>query len=307
MKPVIALVGRPNVGKSTLFNRPHADARRHRGRLCRPHARSPLRQRPSLGKHEFIVIDTGGFEPDAGSGIFKEMAKQTRQAVAEADVVIFVVDAREGLSAQDHDIARELRRLGKPRLLAAANKAEGMNASAKLAEFYELGFGEVHAVSAAPRPGQVFEAWVELALEPLRTCPTQRRRRRTTARATSRSAWLSRASPQRSGSKIDPHQHDGWAKNALWPSTCRAPRATPSSVPFERNGQPLRADRYGRLAPQGQGVRGHREVLGDQDAAGHRRRERGCAGAGRHARRDRPGRSHCRLHPGKRPGPWSSR
>ena len=76
---------------------------------------------------EFIVIDTGGFEPTAESGIYMEMAKQTRQAVAEADVVVFVVDARGGLSAQDHDIARYLRKLGKPTVLAA-NKAEGMTA-----------------------------------------------------------------------------------------------------------------------------------------------------------------------------------
>lgn len=65
------------------------------------------------GQHEYIVIDTGGFEPDASSGIYREMARQTQQAVAEADVVIFVLDARAGLSGQDHDIANYLRRLGK--------------------------------------------------------------------------------------------------------------------------------------------------------------------------------------------------
>ena len=92
------------------------------------------------------------------------MAKQTRQAVAEADVVIFVVDAREGLSAQDHDIANELRRLGKPCLLVA-NKAEGMHDGAKLVDFYELGFGDVHGISAAH--GQGIRGLIELALEPL--------------------------------------------------------------------------------------------------------------------------------------------
>jgi GTP-binding protein len=80
------------------------------------------------------------------------MAKQTRQAVAEADVVIFVVDVRGGLSAQDHDIANYLRRLGKPCVLVA-NKAEGMQAGPQLAEFYELGLGEVHPVSAAHGQG----------------------------------------------------------------------------------------------------------------------------------------------------------
>jgi len=116
------------------------------------------------GKHEYIVIDTGGFEPDASSGIYKEMAKQTRQAVAEADVVVFVVDAREGLSAQDHDIANYLRKLGKPTLLVA-NKAEGMTEGPQLVEFYELGLGDVHPVSAAH--GQGIRSMVELALEPL--------------------------------------------------------------------------------------------------------------------------------------------
>ena len=163
MKPVVALVGRPNVGKSTLFNR----LTQTRDAIVADFAgltRDRHYGNGRLGKHEFIVIDTGGFEPDAGSGIYKEMAKQTRQAVAEADVVIFVVDAREGLSAQDHDIANELRRLGKPCVLAA-NKAEGMHDGTKLVDFYELGFGDVHGVSAAH--GQGMRDLVELALEPL--------------------------------------------------------------------------------------------------------------------------------------------
>ena len=163
MKPVIALVGRPNVGKSTLFNRltqtRDAIVADYAG-LTRDRHYGNGRQ----GKHEFIVIDTGGFEPDAGSGIYKEMAKQTRQAVAEADVVVFVVDAREGLSAQDHEIAKELRRLGKPCVLTA-NKAEGMQDGTRLGEFYELGLGEVYGISAAH--GQGIRGLVELALEPL--------------------------------------------------------------------------------------------------------------------------------------------
>jgi GTP-binding protein len=151
MKPVLALVGRPNVGKSTLFNR----LTKSRDAIVADFAgltRDRHYGNGKQGKHEFIVIDTGGFEPDAASGIFKEMAKQTRQAVAEADVVIFVVDAREGISAQDHEIAKYLRRLGKPCVLAA-NKAEGMLAGAQLVEFFELGLGEVHAVSAAHGQG----------------------------------------------------------------------------------------------------------------------------------------------------------
>ncbi len=163
MKPVLALVGRPNVGKSTLFNR----LTKSRDAIVADFAgltRDRHYGNARLGKHEFIVIDTGGFEPDASSGIYKEMARQTQQAVAEADVVVFVVDARDGLSAQDHDIANYLRRLGKPCLLVA-NKAEGMREGAQLAEFYELGLGEVLPVSAAH--GQGIRSMVELALEHL--------------------------------------------------------------------------------------------------------------------------------------------
>jgi GTP-binding protein len=163
LKPVIAIVGRPNVGKSTLFNR----ITKTRDAIVADFAgltRDRHYGNAKLGKHEFIVIDTGGFEPDAESGIFKEMAKQTRQAVAESDAVIFVVDARQGLSAQDHDIAIYLRRLGKPCLLVA-NKAEGMQQGLQLVEFYELGLGDVLPVSAAH--GQGIRSMIELALEPL--------------------------------------------------------------------------------------------------------------------------------------------
>ena len=159
----MALVGRPNVGKSTLFNR----LTKSRDAIVADFAgltRDRHYGNAKHGKHEFIVIDTGGFEPTAESGIYMEMAKQTRQAVAEADVVIFVLDARGGLTAQDHDIARYLRKLGKPTVLAA-NKAEGMTEGVQLTEFYELGLGEVHAVSAAH--GQGIRSLVEKAFEPL--------------------------------------------------------------------------------------------------------------------------------------------
>lgn len=163
MKPVIALVGRPNVGKSTLFNR----LTRSRDAIVADFA-GLTRDRHygdgKLGAHEFIVIDTGGFEPTAETGIIKEMAKQTRQAVAEADAVIFVVDVRGGMSAQDHDIANYLRTAGK-RVLLAANKAEGMQESPLLGEFYELGLGEPHPVSAAH--GQGIRSLLEQALEGL--------------------------------------------------------------------------------------------------------------------------------------------
>jgi GTP-binding protein len=151
MKPVIAIVGRPNVGKSTLFNR----MTKSRDAIVADFS-GLTRDRHygdgRIGDREFIVIDTGGFEPTCDSGIVKEMAKQTRQAVAEADAVIFVVDIRAGLSAQDHDIAKYLRTVGKTVLLAA-NKAEGMVESPLLGEFFELGMGEPHPISSAHGQG----------------------------------------------------------------------------------------------------------------------------------------------------------
>ena len=161
MKPVIALVGRPNVGKSTLFNR----LTKSRDAIVADFA-GLTRDRHygdgRLGDREFIVIDTGGFEPDSSSGIVKEMAKQTRQAVAEADAVVFVVDVRLGVSGQDHDIARYLRQSNK-RVFLAVNKAEGMSDSPLLAEFHELGMGEPHPISAAH--GQGIRSMLEWVLE----------------------------------------------------------------------------------------------------------------------------------------------
>ena len=169
MKPVIALVGRPNVGKSTLFNRLTTS----RDAIVADFAGLTRDRHYGTGKqgrHDYIVIDTGGFEPTAESGIYMEMAKQTRQAVAEADVVVFVVDGRAGVSAQDHDIADYLRKLGKPTVLTA-NKAEGMTDGVKLSEFYELGLGDVHGISAAH--GQGIRDLVDLALEPLNLAEPQ--------------------------------------------------------------------------------------------------------------------------------------
>ena len=162
MKPVIALVGRPNVGKSTLFNR----LTKSRDAIVADFA-GLTRDRHygdgRLGDREFICIDTGGFEPDSSTGIVKEMAKQTKQAVAEADAVIFVVDIRLGLSAHDSDIARYLRSVNK-RVHLAVNKAEGMSESPLLAEFHELGMGEPHPISSAH--GQGIRSLLDAVLEP---------------------------------------------------------------------------------------------------------------------------------------------
>ena len=160
--PVMALVGRPNVGKSTLFNR----LTRSRAALVadRPGlTRDRHYGRGRLGDHTYIVIDTGGFEPVAKQGIEAEMAKQARQAVREADVVVFLVDGRQGLTGHDREIAAELRRNAR-RLLLAVNKTEGMQREAVAAEFHELGIGAPYAISAAHGDG--VKDLAELALEP---------------------------------------------------------------------------------------------------------------------------------------------
>jgi len=163
MKPVVALVGRPNVGKSTLFNR----LTKSRDAIVADFAgltRDRHYGEAHLGAREFIVIDTGGFEPDKPTGVVAEMAKQTKQAVAEADAVILVTDVRSGVSGQDHDIARYLRSVNK-RVFLAVNKAEGMSESPALAEFHELGIGEPHPVSAAH--GQGVRSLMEAILDGL--------------------------------------------------------------------------------------------------------------------------------------------
>ncbi len=161
MKPTLVIVGRPNVGKSTLFNRltrsrdalvadqPGLTRDRHYG-----HGR--------LGDRPFLVVDTGGFEPQAKEGIVHEMARQAEAAIAEADVLIFVVDVRCGLVPQDKVIADLLRRSGRPVLLAA-NKGEGMDRALVSAEFHELGCGTPCVISSAHGDG--VRELVDVALE----------------------------------------------------------------------------------------------------------------------------------------------
>jgi len=228
VKPVIALVGRPNVGKSTLFNRLTGS----RDAIVADFAgltRDRHYGNGRAGRREYIVIDTGGFEPDASEGIYREMAKQTRQAVAESDVVIFVVDARAGLSAQDHEIAQYLRRLGKPCVLVA-NKAEGMTQGLQLVEFFELGLGEVLPVSSAH--GQGVRSMLEKALEAIPGLPPEDEEeeaapndvirlavagRPNVGKSTLINAWLGEE-------RLVAFDMPGTTRDAI-------------SVPFERNGQ----------------------------------------------------------------------
>ena len=168
MKPVIALVGRPNVGKSTLFNR----LTRTRAALV---ADFPGLTRDRhygdgrVGPRDYIVIDTGGFEPLNAEGIAREMAAQAEQAIAESDAIVLVLDAREGLTAQDRRIGERLRITGR-RVLLAVNKAEGLPTEA-IAEFHELGLGEPHAISAAH--GEGVRDLMDLALLPFVAAETE--------------------------------------------------------------------------------------------------------------------------------------
>jgi GTP-binding protein len=144
-------VGRPNVGKSTLFNRltrsrdalvadlPGLTRDRHYGE-------------GRIGERPFLVIDTGGFEPVAKEGIMHEMALQTRQAVAEADIVVFIVDGRQGLTPHDKTITDYLRKSGR-KVMLVVNKSEGMKYTAVTADFYELGMGDPYVISAAHGDG----------------------------------------------------------------------------------------------------------------------------------------------------------
>jgi GTP-binding protein len=144
--PVLALVGRPNVGKSTLFNR----LTRTRDALV---ADQPGLTRDRnyglglLGDRPYLVVDTGGIGGDA-SGIDAPMQRQVRAAIDEADRILFIVDARDGLSAGDETIAADLRRSGKP-ITLVVNKTDGLDYDSVSGDFFALGFGEPMPIAAA--------------------------------------------------------------------------------------------------------------------------------------------------------------
>lgn len=150
MKPVIALVGSPNVGKSTLFNKLTGT----RNALVADHAgltRDRIYGQVNRDGHEFILIDTGGLT-DNGDNMADLMRRQAELAIDEADVVVFMVDGRAGLTPADEVIARQLRQIGKP-VIIAINKTEGMQAEIAAAEFYALGLPEIQVISASQGRG----------------------------------------------------------------------------------------------------------------------------------------------------------
>jgi GTP-binding protein len=161
VKPVIAIVGRPNVGKSTLFNR----LTRTRDALVAPTpglTRDRHYGEGRVGPLSSLVIDTGGFDPADTTGMQRAINGQAEQAIAESDVLLFVLDARAGVTGHDRRIAERLRITGR-RILVAVNKAEGLPESA-MAEFYEIGLGEPHPIAAAH--GEGVASLMEEALAP---------------------------------------------------------------------------------------------------------------------------------------------
>lgn len=162
MLPVVALVGRPNVGKSTLFNR----LTRSRDALVADYpglTRDRQYGQAQVEEHPFIVIDTGGIVGDE-EGIDALMAEQSLMAVEEADAVLFIVDARDGLTSADEGIAAYLRKQNK-QVFLVANKVDGIDADSAVAEFYALALGEeVHKIAAAH--GRGVTQLLTLALEP---------------------------------------------------------------------------------------------------------------------------------------------
>jgi len=161
MIPVVALVGRPNVGKSTLFNR----LTRTRDALVADFpglTRDRKYGRAEVEGREFIVIDTGGID-GTEEGVETRMAEQSLLAIEEADVVLFMVDARAGVMPADKQIANHIRSRQKPTFLVA-NKTDGLDPDSAVIDFYSLGLGEIHAIAASH--GRGVTSLLETALLP---------------------------------------------------------------------------------------------------------------------------------------------
>ncbi|MFM2589092.1 ribosome biogenesis GTPase Der [Vibrio sp. TBV020] len=161
MIPVVALVGRPNVGKSTLFNR----LTRTRDALVADFpglTRDRKYGQAKLGEHEFIVIDTGGID-GTEEGVETKMAEQSLAAIDEADVVLFMVDGRAGLTPSDIAISNHLRKIEKPSMLVV-NKVDGIDADAASADFWQLGVENMYQIAAAH--GRGVGALIDRALNP---------------------------------------------------------------------------------------------------------------------------------------------
>ncbi|MCX6000731.1 MAG: ribosome biogenesis GTPase Der [Chloroflexi bacterium] len=145
-KPIVTIVGRPNVGKSTLFNRLLGDRRAVVEDLPGT-TRDRVHANTSWEGHEFIIVDSGGFESRPETAIGQKVKQQVEAAIAEADLVIFMVDAREGLMPGDYETADVLRRSRKPVILVA-NKVDSARQQGDLYQFFELSIGDPIPISS---------------------------------------------------------------------------------------------------------------------------------------------------------------
>ena len=151
MRPIVAIVGRPNVGKSTLFNRLVG----HRKAMV-DDMPGVTRDRnyANVDRYEvpFILVDTGGFEPVTADRMLQQMREQSQLAMDEADVIFFVMDGREGLTPADREVAQMLRRVKKP-VFYLVNKVDGEKLELNSADFYSLGIESMHTISAEHNRG----------------------------------------------------------------------------------------------------------------------------------------------------------
>ncbi|HPV54849.1 MAG TPA: ribosome biogenesis GTPase Der, partial [Syntrophales bacterium] len=146
MKPLIAIIGRPNVGKSTLFNR--LSERKKAIAIDQPGAtRDRNYAEASWNGRAFTVVDTGGFEPISTEKILTQMREQTRLAMEQADIIVFLMDGKDGLTPSDEEIVRLLRSYRKP-VYYAVNKIDGPRHDENVYEFYRLGVEPIHTISA---------------------------------------------------------------------------------------------------------------------------------------------------------------
>ncbi len=233
--PVVALVGRPNVGKSTLFNRIVGDSRaaivEDRARTTRDR----LYGDAEWNGRRFVVVDTGGLEIAPGDPIEEQVQLQARLAIGEADVIVFLVDAESGATPADQDAAELLRRTTKP-VLVAANKADNDRREQDAAEFYQLGWEEQYAISASHGRGvaDLLDA-VVWALPPESDAERARRAREDEAEAWAKDMAAGRIEPYIVGDEEEPGEEDEAAHDAdaaRWDAMMAAESDEPPAIAF---------------------------------------------------------------------------